>query len=186
MIWLIDWWMDGLMDGWIDWWMDGWMDRLMDWWMDGWMDGLIDWLIPIGSMNGIFTYMNGLFFFMVDKCRCPSNRPMDPSWDWLIDWSDTPLKFNMEPKNHPIEKENHLPNHPFSGSMLIFQGCNPPSKDFLSLQFLSCHWRSRWISWSERCGHTRRELGSRWPMGRSWHDSQCTQGMCARLWTHGS
>ena len=31
-----------------------------------------------------------------------------------------------------------------------------PTKDFLSLQFLSCHWRSRWISWSQRCGHTRR------------------------------
>ena len=28
----------------------------------------------------------------------------------------------MEPKNHPIEKENHLPNHQFSGSMLILQG----------------------------------------------------------------
>jgi len=23
----------------------------------------------------------------------------------------TPRKNNMEPKNHPIEKENHLPNH---------------------------------------------------------------------------
>ena len=22
----------------------------------------------------------------------------------------TPLKINMEPKNHPLEKENHLPN----------------------------------------------------------------------------
>jgi len=28
----------------------------------------------------------------------------------------------MEPKNHPIEKENHLPNHPLSGSMLVFRG----------------------------------------------------------------
>jgi len=25
----------------------------------------------------------------------------------------TPWKINMEPKNHPIEKENHLPNHHF-------------------------------------------------------------------------
>ena len=25
----------------------------------------------------------------------------------------TPRKINMEPKNHPIEKENHLPNHHF-------------------------------------------------------------------------
>ena len=28
----------------------------------------------------------------------------------------------MEPKNHPIAKENHLPNLHFLGSMLIFQG----------------------------------------------------------------
>ena len=26
---------------------------------------------------------------------------------------DTPLKFNMEPENTPLEKENHLPNHHF-------------------------------------------------------------------------
>ena len=25
----------------------------------------------------------------------------------------TPLKFNMEPENTPLEKENHLPNHYF-------------------------------------------------------------------------
>jgi len=25
----------------------------------------------------------------------------------------TPRKINMEPKNHPIEKENHLPNYHF-------------------------------------------------------------------------
>ena len=25
-------------------------------------------------------------------------------------WCFTPLKINMEPKNHPIEEENHLPN----------------------------------------------------------------------------
>ena len=33
----------------------------------------------------------------------------------------TPLKTNMEPENHPIEKENHLPNLLF-GSMFIFRG----------------------------------------------------------------
>ena len=32
--------------------------------------------------------------------------------------SNTPLKINMEPENHLLEKENHLPNHHFSGSML--------------------------------------------------------------------
>ena len=35
---------------------------------------------------------------------------------------DIPWKMNMEPKNHPIEKENHLPNLYFLGSMLIFRG----------------------------------------------------------------
>ena len=25
----------------------------------------------------------------------------------------------MEPENTPLEKENHLPNHPFSGAMLV-------------------------------------------------------------------
>ena len=30
--------------------------------------------------------------------------------------------MNIEPKNHPIEKEHHLPNLHFLGSMLIFQG----------------------------------------------------------------
>ena len=29
----------------------------------------------------------------------------------------------MEPENHLFEKENHLPNLHFGGSMLIFQGC---------------------------------------------------------------
>ena len=34
----------------------------------------------------------------------------------------TPGKIDMEPKNHPIEKENHLPNPLFLGTMWIFQG----------------------------------------------------------------
>jgi len=34
----------------------------------------------------------------------------------------TPEDERLEPKNHPIEKENHLPTPSFSGSMLIFQG----------------------------------------------------------------
>ena len=33
----------------------------------------------------------------------------------------TPLKINMEAKDHPIEKDNHLPNlHDFGYNMLIF------------------------------------------------------------------
>ena len=36
--------------------------------------------------------------------------------------SGTPWKINMEPENTPLEEENHLPNHHFSGSMFIFRG----------------------------------------------------------------
>ena len=34
----------------------------------------------------------------------------------------TPLKFNMEPENDPLEKEIPFGNPPFSGSMLNFGG----------------------------------------------------------------
>ena len=34
----------------------------------------------------------------------------------------TPWKINMEATNRPFRKETHLPNHPFSGSMLVFGG----------------------------------------------------------------
>jgi len=37
---------------------------------------------------------------------------------------DTLWKINMEPKNHQIEKENHLNQLSFSGSILIFQVVN--------------------------------------------------------------
>ena len=53
---------------------------------------------------------------------------------------DTPLKINMEPKNHPIEEENHLPNlhfDPFWGSMLIFGG--------VILQTLTCPPEQYWL-----------------------------------------
>ena len=35
----------------------------------------------------------------------------------------TPLKINMEPKNHRIEKDNHLPNLHFAVPNVNFQGC---------------------------------------------------------------
>ena len=34
----------------------------------------------------------------------------------------TPSKSDIEPENHPVEKENHLPNLHFLGSMLVFRG----------------------------------------------------------------
>ena len=49
----------------------------------------------------------------------------------------TPWKINMEPENHLFEKENHLQNLPFLGSMLIFRGVRTggviPSKRCLKL-----------------------------------------------------
>ena len=53
----------------------------------------------------------------------------DGFWYILIDVIDsyiyiyyTPPKTNIEPENHPVEKENHLPNLHFLGSMLVFRG----------------------------------------------------------------
>ena len=34
----------------------------------------------------------------------------------------TPLKTRTEPEYHPFGKEQHLPNLPFQGSMLVFRG----------------------------------------------------------------
>ena len=34
----------------------------------------------------------------------------------------TPLKINMKPEKQPFEKENHLSNPSFWGSMLVFRG----------------------------------------------------------------
>ena len=45
----------------------------------------------------------------------------------------TPAKTNIEPENHPVEKENHLPNLHFLGSMLVFRGVSP----YISIRDLS-------------------------------------------------
>ena len=45
-----------------------------------------------------------------------------------------PRKINMEPKTHQIEKEHHLPNFHFLGSMLVFRGSRCDSK---SLRLIS-------------------------------------------------
>ncbi len=37
---------------------------------------------------------------------------------------NTPPKTNIEPENHPFEKENHLPNLHFGVPAVSFQGCN--------------------------------------------------------------
>ena len=56
---------------------------------------------------------------------------------------DTPKKINMEPENHPIEKENHLP----STSMIVFQPLifQGVARYYIySCQTLSNHWGSIW------------------------------------------
>ncbi len=45
--------------------------------------------------------------------------------DFFFWWTcsrDTETKTNMEAENHPLAKENHLPNLHFRVPMLIFQG----------------------------------------------------------------
>ena len=50
--------------------------------------------------------------------RVSSIRTKDPFVNQEVScaFEITPLKINMEPKNHPIEKENHLQNFNFLGS----------------------------------------------------------------------
>ena len=40
----------------------------------------------------------------------------------ILNFGLHPQKTNMEPENHMFEKENHLPNLHFWGSMLVFRG----------------------------------------------------------------
>ena len=51
------------------------------------------------------------YFLGVDSMVWP-NQPIGYQTNgiWTIFLKVTPVKFNMEPKNHPTEKENHLPN----------------------------------------------------------------------------
>ena len=43
-----------------------------------------------------------------------------------------PRKINMEPKNHPIEMENHLPNHHSKVQAVNLPGCYAPSLNHAS------------------------------------------------------
>ena len=55
----------------------------------------------------------------------------------------TPLKTNIEPGNHPVEKENHLPNLHFLGSMLVFRGVIHPRFNGVVIlyQYILSRWR---------------------------------------------
>jgi len=58
-----------------------------------------------------------------------NNTPSPPKkkLPWLgkspFSIGDTPRKINMEPKNHPIAKENHLPKHHFQVQAVNLPGC---------------------------------------------------------------
>ena len=46
------------------------------------------------------------------RCHClvgAKRNPIEVVNNNLV-WLGTPRKFNMEPENHPLEKEKHLPN----------------------------------------------------------------------------
>ena len=60
-------------------------------------------------------WFHSTYFFSIFSSRKHGRN--DPIWRVLkLTW-----KINMEPKNHPIEEENHHPNHYFFASMLIFK-----------------------------------------------------------------
>ena len=70
------------------------------------------------NIAGFWDYTKGRF----DKCLCHVMGCCTKGIPTLVfankqDLSEcvvfTPWKINMEPNNHPIEKENHLPNHHF-------------------------------------------------------------------------
>ena len=71
-------------------------------------------------------------------------RAQPPWWDLKSCTSDN-SKEEMEPNYDPIEKENHLPNFYFVGSMLIFPGI------YIYIFIIqSC---KRWVSWKSRGPH---------------------------------
>ena len=45
------------------------------------------------------------------------SQPGPPARFFFLPW-----KIKLEPKNHPMEKDNHLPNLHCNGSRLVFQG----------------------------------------------------------------
>ena len=56
------------------------------------------------------------------KIICCHPQKLSNTCAWCTTRLATPLKIKIESKNHPIEKENHLPNLHLLGSMSIFQG----------------------------------------------------------------
>ena len=68
---LIGWLLDGWIDWLIDWLIVGGMGGLVDWLMDGWMDGWIDWLI-VGGIGWLIDWL--LVWWM------------DGGIGWFVDW----------------------------------------------------------------------------------------------------
>ena len=105
-----------------------------------------------------------------EEFRCLSIFVMGLYIYILIDVIDsyiynTPPKTNIEPENHPVEKENHLPNLHFLGSMLVFRGVvmmsiyilNIYTPEFNSSPLKREIWRGKYrdlpsiISWRADC-----------------------------------
>ena len=79
----------------------------------------------------------------------------------------TPLKFKMEPKNHPIDKESHLPSTSIFGfKMLVFGGLSILSIHVVS--FAANHLEPE--GWHSHLRH-----------GRYWW---CSPGRCLGRWGH--
>ena len=111
------------------WWFRNPANQLI-WAISHYLQGFIDprWLFGISSINS-----TGRTWAVTSFGLLPGRWPTG-TWQmsirrgsWCVEMAEgensTPWKINMGPENTPLEDENHLPNHHFSGSMLIFPGC---------------------------------------------------------------
>ena len=110
---------------------------------------LTKWLfkLPIGSMYDIFTHIWPIFMVdggkytslmgsygflnrhvscraclkVLERSRSCKARAAPGRWAASFGWKKS-NEGSIKNRNTPLEEENHLPNHPFLGSMLIFVG----------------------------------------------------------------
>ena len=75
---------------------------------------------------GIFSHWSLVFWVLKANSwhaqgNCPTLSQIKRHYiSWCLIY--TPPKTNIEPENHPVEKETHLPYLHFLGSMLVFRG----------------------------------------------------------------
>ena len=88
-------------------------------------DSLVAWNVGFGVCLGGQRKLGVFLRHLGQSYSEPKPNILSPvGWIWWLGPNDlfTPLKINMEPKNHPIEKECHLSNLHF-GFHVNFQGC---------------------------------------------------------------